>query len=461
MEEKVYNVFDSLDINEADRLLEKDMNFKLDSRTFKRIRKATYDKAGMRRKNRFIARGLPTVAAAMLLILLSVFFIGYDNVANAMGRLFGFIPGYGIVEGDGQNIQYIIDDRGLSSENSQGDLTITNGIAAGNNFTISCEVGNRGFVADQKKKDGGIGSVIPDKNSFTLTIDGREYKPSGYSIGAGGKTQHVFTEYEIKPEDLNTKTVYSLKYSEYNLSVNFKLKKPEGFDSLEEIGPTDTKNNISITAVSSHTDGKLQVELYPVNKSGYLITSYSKQYDYGYRQKDMVLETDKGSHSYTIPDSFMGPNNKFFFNVLPGEKNLVLKIPYLIVKSENEKNTVSLPIPESGQKTAVNKEVKFRDSTMKITDVERIKNDSPNGALRIHFIYENSNEDMVMCDAQFRRVNILGMEKGGGYSSKLEEGVMKSVDYNLEKNDGDTLRLKIIEPEYFLLGEYNIKLDVK
>lgn len=464
MEEKVYDAFDSLDINETDSLLEKELRFEVDSATLRRIKHSTYAKAGIRRKPRFITRGLPAVAAAMLIILLSVFSIGFDNVVNAMGKFFGFIPGYGIVVEDSQSIQYVIDGHNVTAKNSQAVITISNAIATKSSLAINYEVEAADFdetmALEQKEKDmAELNNDIPTKDNFTLTVNGKEYKPSGYSIGGGGKTELISTDYEIEQENLNTKTVYKLNYGKYNLTVDFKLKKPEGYNSLDEIGPTDTKNNISITAISSHKDDKLMVELYPFNNSGYTITSFNKKYDYGYEKKDLYLETNLSKNSYTIPDSFMGPNNRFYFNVVPEEKNLVLKIPYIIVKSEDEKNRVTLNIPQEGEKTSVNKKVKFKDSTMIITDVERIKNPSANGALRIYVKYENSNKNMVMCDAQFKRLNALGKVKGGGYSTKVQDGIVEFIDYDLEKSDGKVLRLGIEDPEYFLLGEYNIRLD--
>ncbi|AEY67995.1 hypothetical protein [Clostridium sp. BNL1100] len=457
MDKKISHTLDLLDIKETDKLLEKELKFKLDSNSIKRIKKSTYSKAGIMRRKTFVTRGLSAIAAAIIIIVVSIFSIGFDNVVSAMGRLFGFIPGYGIME-DNQSIQYIIDGRNISSENSQAILTINSVIATKNNLTLNCLIKLKSFH-EEKNLSNIENNIQHDKNNLVMAVNGKEYRPSGCSIGSGGKVEYISAAYQIEQDNLSTRDVYRFNYNKYNLSVEFRLKVPEGYDSLEEIGPTDTKNNISITAVSSRQDNKLLVELYPVNKSGLTITSFTKEYDFGYEKKELTLETDKTSHSYTIPEGFMGVNNKFYFNVLPQEKNLTLKIPYLIVKSQEKMKKVTLKIPEEGKRVTINKKVKFKNSTMVISDVERIKNGNPNGALRIYFKFENEDKNMVMFNAQFRRVNILGMEQGGGYSTNLKEGIPQSIDYSLDEPNGDVLRLGIKDPEYFLLGEYSLKLN--
>ena len=456
MDKKISHTLDLLDIKETDKLLEKDLKFKLDSNSIKRIKKSTYSKAGIMRRRTFATRGLSAIAAAMIIIVISIFSIGFDNVVSAMGRLFGFVPGYGITEGS-QSIQYIIDGHNISAENSQAILTINSVIATKNNLTLNCYIKLKNYH-EEKNLSYIENNINTDKNNLVMAVNGKEYRPSGCSIGSGGKIEDISAAFHIEQANLSTKNTYTFNYKKYNLSVEFRLKVPEGYDSLEEIGPTDTNNNISITAVSSLQDNKLLVELYPVNKSGLTITSFTKEFDFGYEKKDLSLETDKTSHSYALPEGFMGVNNKFYFNVLPEEKNLTLKIPYLIVKSQEKMKKVTLKIPEEGERVTINKKVKFKNSTLVITDVERIKNENLNGALRIYFKFQNKDKNMVMFNAEFRRVNILGMEQGGGYSTNLKVGIPQSIDYSLDEPDGDVLRLGIKDPEYFLLGEYNLKL---
>lgn len=466
MEEKIIDALDTLDINQTDKLLESDIKMNMDSATLKRIKKAVYTKAGLKKSKHIIKKGLTVAAAALVLAMLSMATIGVDNVANAFNRLFSFIPGYAIVENN-KNIEYVIENQNIQVENSDVSITIKNAIATKDNITISLELEKKNFdeskMLEEKQKEWeelNKGGRL-NKPIIILYVNGKEYKTGNYSVGGGGPTEHISADFQIEPENINTQTTYKLEYKKYNLSLDFKLKAYDSFDSLEEIGPTTILNDISITAVSNRKDNKLEVELYAINKSKYQISSFSKVYDKGYEGKDINLQTSNGMLEYTTPGSSMGANNKFYFDISPDAKDLVLKIPYLIVASDESRN-ISLKIPKEGEKLTLNKKVKFEDSTMIITEVERIK-DAGNeyGNLKMNFRYENSDKNKVMYNAQFNRINIVGITQGGGYSSEIgENDILKSVHYGLESGENSELRLKISNPEYYLVGEYSLELSL-
>lgn len=464
MEKKIIDMLDTLDIYETDNLLDTDLNMKIDASTMKRIKKAVYKKAGINRRKNIIKKGLTVAVAAVLLLVISTFAIGVDNIANAFGRLFGFIPGYGIVENN-ETIKYTVDGHNLRSENDIAIITLDNVIATENKISVAFELFKKNFEEskslEEKQKEweqlenGGT----PKKPTIFLHANSNEFKMASFSIGGGGETDHVFIDFEVNPEDINSKTIYTLEYKDYNLSIDFNLKTYDSFESLYEIGPTGTHNNISITAVSSKKDNKLEVELYTINKSNYNISSFTKEYDKGYEGKDVLLQTSKGVREYTTPGSSMGANNKFYFDLSSDEKDLVLKIPYLIVES-NESQNISLKIPKEGEEIQLNKKVEFNDSTIVITKVEKVKTDvNAFGDLRISFQYENKHNNKIMCDTRFYRTNLVGGIDGGGYSSTLDEnGIVKAIDFALEKGDDKVLRLKLNRPKYYLLAEYNLEI---
>lgn len=463
MEDKIFDALDTLDINQTDKLLDTDINMNIDSVSLKRIKKAVYKKAGLKKSKHLIKKGLTVTAAALVLAMLSMATIGVDNVANAFNRLFSFIPGYAIVENN-KNIEYVIEKQNIQVENSDVSITIKNAIAIKDNITISLELEKKNF--DESKALEGMQKEWEElekggqlkKPIIVLYANGKEYKTDNYSAAGGGSTESIAANFQI--ENINTQTTYKLEYKEYNLSLAFKLKAYDSFDSLEEIGPTTILNDISITAVSNIKDNKLEVELYPINKSKYQISSFAKVFDNGYEGKDLNLQTSNGIRKYTAPDSSMGANNKFYFDISPDDKDLVLKIPYLIVAS-NESQNISLKIPNEGEKLTLNEKVEFTDSTMIITDVERIKSDENEyGNLKINFRYENSDKNKIMYNAQFNRTNILGAIEGGGYSCEPDQNdILKSVYYGLEKGENSELRLKISKPEYYLLSEYSLELN--
>lgn len=466
MDKDIINILDTLDISETDKLLDSDLKMDIDRATIKRIKKSVYKNAGLNRNTSILKRGLTVIVAAVLLLVISTFAIGVDNIANAFNRLFGFIPGYGIVENN-ETIKYTVDGIKLKSENENACITLNNVTATENTISASIELLKKNFdeskAIEEKKKeweDLENGRRLKTPN-ILLYANGKVFNETSSSMGGGGETNHIYINFDVEPEYINSKTSFKLEYKDYNLSIDFKLKHCDSFDSLDEIGPTATKNNISITAVSNKKDNKLEVELYAINKSNCNIYSYTKQYDNGYLGKDIVLQTSGGVREYTTPGSSMGPNNKFYFDLLPEDKNLVLKIPFLIASSKDgEKQNIKLKIPKYGEKLALNKKVEFNDTTMVITQVEKIKTDANEfGDLRINFKYENKNSNKIMCDASFFRTNLFGTTEGGGYSSTPDEnGIVKSIDFSLEKGDNKTLGLQICDPKYYLVDEYNLEI---
>ena len=465
MEEKIYELLDNMDMSQTDRLLDKDMEIELNARLLKRIKKSAFKKAGLRRKSSILKKGLTAVAAVAVLSVLAAAAVGTENVANAFGRLFSFIPGYAIVE-NSREIEFIGDGSGLKAENPKAVLSIHSITASRNEIRVSLRLekkdpGQSGYPAQKqsgfKELRGGGLLVKPD---VTLYTKEKKYGPEGYVMSSGSKSETIDINFKVPEAEIDTRTFYTLRYNEYDLSVNFKLKSYESYDSLEEIGPTDEKNGISITAVSEIKDNKLEVELYTVNKSKYRLTSFNKIYN-GYHGMDLNLETDGGTRGYQIPESYGTPNNRFIFDISPEDKNMVLNIPCLTVESRESRN-IALKIPKEGSRLPADIKVKFDDGTMVIKEVERLKSSENNeyGALRINFTYENNSGGMLMRNAGFTRINLLGMPQSGGYKSEMgEDDIVRSVDFDLKKDENSTLRLKIENPEYFLPEGYKLAIN--
>lgn len=465
MEDKIFYTLDNLELDETYSLLATNIDLNIDSKVMKRIRKSVYKKAGLKKSRNILKKVTTVAAAAVVLLMFSVVTMGVDNVASAFNRIFSFIPGYAIVENN-KDIEYVIEGQKINAENSEVILNVNTAMATKDNISISFQLEKKNYIEsktiEEKQKELEEFKNGEHLNNLTILLhaNGNEYKTASYVIGNGGKTDIISADFLVGDENINSQTTYRLDYKEYNISIAFKLKPYDSFNSLEEIGPTSTVNNISITAIPDIQDGKLEVELYPVNKSGYNITSYTKVYDTGYLGKDLYLQTNKGMLKYKTPGSSMGPNNKFYFDVSHNEKELVLKIPYLIVQSSYESQDISLKIPKVGEKLTVNKKVKFKDCTMLITQVERTNPDGNEyGALRMNFTYENKADNLLMCNTQIRRINLLGTTQGGGYSFAFDQNnIVKSIDFYLVKGENNLLRLKLEKPEYYLVGEYSLEL---
>jgi len=464
MEEKLIYELDRLDTHQTDSLLNEKLAFELDRKALKRIKSSVYKKAGLSRTRSLLKKAAAVAAAAIVLLAVSTALVGAENVAAAFSRLFGFIPGYGIVENN-QDIKFIARESKLRAENNQAIMTVRTVLAEKNGLSISFEIEKKAFdesraLEEKRELEELLKREALKKPDVGLFIKGKEYKPSSSSTGGGGKLENTSVNFEIPEELINDKASYTLINNEFGLSLDFTLQPCASYDSLQEIGPTAVRNNISITAVPKKDGNRLEVELYTVNKSKYNIYSYGKEDDKGYKGMDISLITSSGRHGYKTPEGYMGANGRFYFDVDPEEAKLVLNIPYLIVEGA-ESSVVSLTVPEEGQILKLDKEVAFKDSTLIITQVEKVaRPENEYGALRINLDCKNSNPGMILKGTSFNRVNTFGITKGGGYLSVPDEnGIIKAIEYDLEEGENSKLRLNISRPRYYLLGEYNLEID--
>ncbi|KNY28157.1 hypothetical protein [Pseudobacteroides cellulosolvens] len=464
MEEKIIKAFDTFDISETDRLLEGNIEIKIDPVILKRIKISTYEKAGINKKKIVPKKKLLLAAAVCALLLTCMFAIGIGNVADAFTRFFGFAPGYGILENN-QSIEYIIESQNIKAEDEEVAITIKTAVASKDNISVYVELKRKNFTEadliklkklemDNLKKEESYNL----KPSLILYAGDKAYASDSGIYSSGGKVDDANVSFTVDPSDINTDITYKIVYNNNKAIPSFKLKKISIFNTLDEIGSTQTHNNISITAITTKKDGQIQVDLYPINKSKYRIKSFTKDLYKGYGDRDLKLQTNKELKSYSSSGNWLGSAFSIPFNILPDEKALFIKIPYLIVTT-NESNIINIKIPELGKKIYLNKEVKFRDSIMIITDVEKIKEQNrENENLKINLKYKNFDKNKIIFNARFGKLDFWGNPKGGGYSFTNYGDHVSAINLYLDRDDGDSVKLKIDQPEYYLLSEYNIKI---
>ena len=468
MENKISQMMNQFNLEELTQLLDREIDVEIDSMTAERIKMATIQRLGhIHQDYRRHWRWVGWVAAAVLVVLLGASsFIGFDNVIAAVKGMFSFIPGYGIIENN-DSIEYIVAELS-AAENEQAQMVLMNAIATRDSITVIFEIERRGVTEEQLLLEKEIEwerlqredrLVMP---SVYLVIGESYLKCNTYSIGGGGFKDRVTCVFEVDPEDINVQEIYRLVYEEYDLAVDFMLKDYESFEQVQQIGPTDGHNDISITAVTEREGDRLSVELYPINRSRYQIYEYTGMAGYGYAGEYLHLESDRGIKSYRLPEQYGDAYANFVFELEPGENDLVLVIPYLLVQSYNETRVqVNLPIPPIGERRVINQAVEFDDAKMIIVDVEKIYELSTEEYyLRMKLNYESKLTNMVMQQANFWRTDFWGQVQGGGYSATVDSnGVMTVVEFLLEPNDGKTLRLQIANPIYYMIGEYRISLS--
>ena len=437
----------------------------------KRIQQAVYRKTGVKnpRPIYWPKKLIACTAAAAVTLLLTFSIVGFDNVAEAFNKLFGLIPGYGIVE-NGDNIEYIL-AQPVSAENEDVVLTLSNAVATRDGITVMIVLKEKNFdeqrFIEEKQAEWEVlekGGSLPTPDDIILhTATGQMTAPYGEygSVDSTGYTLFKLS-YHLKAREIGTDKTYTLECPKYNLSIDFQLTGYATYQTLEEIGTTGYNNNISITAVPTFRENKLQVDLYPLNKSGYELESFYDTHSdthsgQPYQNQTLRLETNSGTKPIAIPEEgSMGMESRFLFDIESADKDFTLRIPYIIVQTHEEK-TVTLTIPQEGTPVQVNQRIEFADCTMTIVTVEKIRSQA-DGAydLKMTVKYDNKSADKVMRHpSRIQRVNIFGMEGSGGWGLEPDEnGLYTKIYFELEENEKGNMRLKFSQPSYYLTGEY-------
>lgn len=480
VEKKLNNIMDGLDTDETDTLLDSyDFeNIRLNQDVLKSIKDRTMEKAGIGELPEVIAgqegqsRNKPAgsrhfkwklYAAAAILFLLAVFtWKNSDNIVLAFNKMFGLIPGVGIVE-DNKEILYRLKTP-ETAENSQGILSILSVVATKDAMTVGFSFERKDVTEEQLKKETKEEwerlkkEDRMDKPGIYLITGDDKYQTMSWGSSGGSLTKNFSFTFELEEGLINAGETYTIFYEEYGISAEFSLMTLEQYDSLEEIGATNIHNNISLTATSSLENGKLKVNVYPVNYSQYNLISFEQDYNLEYFGKKIALETENGSKTYTLPGSYgSGMNAAYGFDVSDGSKEFLLAVPFVAVESKEEEK-VTLPIPKLGEVMELNKEIAFDKGSVIIKSVEKVMQDGGNeyGDLKMKLEYLSSSENQRLVDIEFQRYGRGGWGWSGEYDS---DGRLVTIYYMLEKSDRSRLKLKAVGPRYVFMDEYRLTLD--
>lgn len=439
MDKKIIQILDDCDIDQINDLLDNNIDIKIGKGTKDRIKNSVYKKAGMKKRSYNLTK---IVAASIILaaFISSTYMVGFDTIATAFQGLFKFIPEYGIVENN-DSIKFILAEQ-KSVRNEDTVFTLNNAIAGRNDITVMFTLEDE-YVQDRMR------SVY---ENIVLVVNGKRYTQSSASSSSGGKISVYALMYKVDAEDIQTAHTYILEYKD--MQIEFSLKDYESFDALDEIGDTESKNNISITAVPTFlSENQVEVNLYPINKSGYSLDSFFDPRS----KKDLHLESNSGVKPYNQIKFYGTAHGKFTFDIDPTDKDFTLRIPFLIIQSV-EQQDISLKIPKEGETVKSEIRIPFKDSDVIITELEKTNEDNQeNGELKMTFRFENKTSNMRMIRTGLLRLDVFGNINGGGYSEEIgEDGLMNTVWFALEDGDKDKLRLRLTNPRYYIDDDYSL-----
>ncbi|MFD0716007.1 hypothetical protein [Paenibacillus sp. GCM10027626] len=463
MDDKLKQMMEQLDAEETEKLLSSEMMMKADAKAARRIKALVHEKAGFKpvRRRRLWYR--LTAAAAIILLLLGslVSFGGVQTVADAIGKLFGFVPGHGIVDPAG-GLLYRMSAAPKKAENDDYILTLQNATATNSSISVNLLIEKRGAapIITSEDKEAALRSAAANPK-VSLLANGKRYDVHGWTRGIGKKYYTVSGDFTLPVSEMPENTIYTMAVENLALSVDFQLIRYDSYISLEEIGPTVYRKHLSVTAVSERVGNQLNVELYPLHDLYYKPYSFIKDKYNKALTGDVHLRTTKGERSYVANDEpYTSPLTRFSFNLAEDEQPIALEVPHVTLNS-SESAKITLPVPKMNEKQPINKTVDFRDATAKIVSVERVMHQDENSgnsfdALKISLQYTNKQEDLKL-----NWVYLDGVNTGGFGWEFNEAGEAATYYYSLANYDRPTIELELKEPQYRLTEGISIKLDQK
>lgn len=400
------------------------------------------------------------IAAAAVVLFALIAWKNSNTIVYAFQSMFGLIPGVGIVEGN-EDIVYLLKEP-KKVETEEGIFSLINAVATKTNIRISFSFERKGITEEkilEEKRKAAEELFQTDKTrkpEIYLIVNGVRFDMSWGSTAGGGTIEFVSANMELEEELINTDISYQIIYGDYDIGTDFTLTELKQYDSLQEIGPTQTYNNISLTATAEREGNKLKVNVYPINSTKYRLLSFDSEYDLNYFGKKIKLDTELGEKDYTLPGSYgSGMNAAYTFDISDGSKNHQLLIPGVLVESD-ETQKVTLPLPKDEETITVNKEVKFKDGIVIIESVKKVVKESANefGELKINLKYISNQENQQLVAVKFTR------SRSEGWSEEYDkEGRLSAINYMLEDKEKDNIKFSVVNPKYIFMDEYKLKLN--
>lgn len=383
------------------------------------------------------------LAASLVILLITAFAI--PPVRAAIGRLFTFIPGIGIVE-KGEDVIYTVNPIVSQAEAGKSCVVLGNAIYSNGHLNVHVEAKNVYYKFDDItfRKNGEVIERAAASSSWGGMVYG--YSDTLYKMDAP------------EPED-----VFALDIAGFPNALSFTMRRCEDHMELAEIGPTDTQNGISITAISRRTEEGLTVWCYPFNPTDDKVLGIGEPY-MGVLEDSAYIETESGYTGTRVNREGFRVMERLTFDMPAGDSAATLHVPYLDMgRVEKIKFTVPVPTEYGVMESDISIECSL--GTIRITSIERKPNeygsDKPD-QLGMYFAFESAESDKVFHSFGSLSTGIrIGRHGSSGYMRRFNEETYCLEYLQTEIEDGaKKMTFTIDDLSYYQLGEYVIPLEL-
>ena len=422
---------------------------------------------GSAKKKKNIIYFVCTVTVCFLLM----FTLSIPGVRAAMQQLFTIIPGMGIVKTSEQPVYIMMpicervkaDDAVLSLYGvvfSEERLSIY----------IYAEGKDHFHVADPDylNKTYDPYDYYDPYDDFTFYInDGQvDEKNVGRIDNTYTSQKATILNFYFEVPAPESEDIYKISIDGFSDQLSFKLTPCLRYDDIAQIGPTDTQNGISVTAITTKLDDNILVWCYPFREDDAVedkITGYGN-----WVSAPIYIKSDNGFIYRETSKRDLHIYGRYVFDMPEVNQNVSLHIPCLSML-HNEKINFSVNLPKDYSTDTSNQTVECSLGTIKVVEIERSKYDkygvresvAGKDIITLKFAYESNNINMQLYDASllydgsalydYKDSMIVGNSETGGM-----EYCLVSIDEGIFE-----ITLEIQAISYNLFGEYVIPLNIE
>lgn len=421
-------------------------------------------------------------AIAAVLVLAVAIANNSDYVQAAIKKIFSFVPGVAITQEEKSSVLYSMDGEPQTQSNGKITFTVNNAYVTNYSIDIAWEM-SIDFIDENNLKynstaeelnkiieENGASSylkVANDKGPYgqfiETTIDikaGDETFSVPIKSGGGSLTkQNCISGIDyipdlIKEYGVNTPITVTIG----GMSYDIKLKPIEYYDSIEEIGPTVFKNNISLTAMPTWSENELKIKMYSLNYSEFSQV-YGYRDDYNEDSRPYLLI----GGNKIISNPIDGDGTEFSFN-LEGYKfteqdkaDAKLHMPVVLMLNQ-EDVTFDIKVNKDGTVKYPDK-VNFKYSDINIVSMKVGAKDWPD-CIQMEYTITNNTDNIKLSSFSVNSVN--GRLTGGMASwtqVESENGIFMTAFQHGDTPIKDYKTVTLSSPNYLITDEYVFDLN--
>lgn len=444
----------------------------LDDAVYQRIEKQTLRR--IRQERSRVSR--KQIAAAVICLLAILGIVGRAPIQAAFEKLFHYLPGAGIYTNDAENTMYRAEMITDHFEENGVKVRLKN--VYGENQTVKLEVELRGDDLGKGILEGRSESkhleLLEEKYQMTLSYDGKEQVLSSAKVAfSGSRNEGKFVMYsmgyEVQME--NPAQTYEVHIAGFDSVLSFTLVPDTGMVQPENIGASQTKNGITVTAGAEVTDDGIWFEYYVLSDERLAETDKSYRFTaitlpYGYFRWNDVPEAELYQQRYIINgkgEMLYPRGHRWKDDVENGQRILyegtAEDFPLTFYQAAftgvgEERETVKIPVPKTSEK--LEKTIDFPYGTVTL---EQIQTKPVGGIKELEIIYRIQPKE--------------GKQKMYGVFMQVQEAVQKEANeltifpeedgtYHFPaKISAETkeITLELYDPYYWIVDDYTLVIE--